>query len=187
LQEGEFERVGDHRTTKVDVRIISATNKNLEREKNAGRFREDLFYRLCVMPISVPPLRERKNDIPLLADYFINSIAGKTSEGEASLSTEALVLLMAHDWPGNVRELQNAIQFAHVKSKGDVILPVHLPAAVRQSTSKIPRRRKRRRKLEADAVREAIRRTKGNKLQAAKLLGVNRATLYRFLAETKDK
>ncbi|MEJ2169967.1 MAG: sigma 54-interacting transcriptional regulator [Desulfobacterales bacterium] len=187
LQEGEFERVGDHRTTKVDVRIISATNKNLEREKNAGRFRGDLYYRLCVMPVFVPPLRERKNDIPLLAHYFIKSIAGKTSDREASLSTEALVMLMAYDWPGNVRELQNAIQFAYVKSKGDVILPVHLPAAVRQPASKIPRRRRRRRKLDQNLVLDALSRTKGNKLQAAKLLSVNRATLYRFLAETKDK
>jgi len=187
LQENEFERVGDHRTTKVDVRIISATNKNLEHEKNAGRFREDLYYRLCVMPIFVPPLRERKNDIPLLADYFIRSIAGETSDGKSALSPDALVMLMAYDWPGNVRELQNAIQFAHVKSKGNVILPVHLPAAVQSPASKAPRRRRRRRKLDADDVRDALDRTKGNKLQAAKLLGVNRATLYRFLAETKEK
>jgi PAS domain S-box-containing protein len=185
LQEGEFERVGDHRTSKVDVRIISATNKHLEREMNAGRFRGDLYYRLCVMPLFVPPLRERKNDIPLLADYFIKSVAGQTSNRKTSLSPEALVQLMAYNWPGNVRELQNAIQFACVKSKGDVILPMHLPAAVHSPTSKARRWRRRRRKLDPDAVRDALRRTEGNKLQAAKLLGVNRATLYRFLAETK--
>jgi PAS domain S-box-containing protein len=187
LQEGEFERVGDHKTTKVDVRIISATNKNLEREMSAGRFRRDLYYRLFVMPVFVPPLRERRNDIPLLADYFIASVAGQTSGTKTSLSPEALVLLMAYDWPGNVRELQNAIQFACVKSKGDVILPVHLPAAVRSHASKIPRRRKRRRKLNPEVVRDALRRTNGNKLQAAKLLGVNRATLYRFLAEKNNE
>jgi PAS domain S-box-containing protein len=187
LQEGTFERVGDHRTSKVDVRIISATNKNIEREMNAGRFRSDLYYRLCVMPIQVPALRERKNDIPLLVDHFIAAIAERASGPRPSLSPEALALLITYDWPGNVRELQNAIQFAWVKSKGDVILPVHLPAAVHIPSSKTPRRRKRRRKLDPEAVLDAIRRTNGNKLQAAKLLGVNRATLYRFLAETKDK
>jgi len=185
LQEGAFERVGDQRTTKVDVRIISATNKNLEREMNAGRFRGDLFFRLCVMPILVPPLRERKNDIPLLADHFISAIADRASGWRPTLSPQTLVQLMTHDWPGNVRELQNAIQFATIKSKGGVIQPVHLPPAIGSPSSKITRRRKRRRKLDQNAVRDALRRTGGNKSRAAKLLGVNRATLYRFLAETK--
>jgi len=187
LQEGAFERVGDHRTTKVDVRIISATNKNLEREMNAGRFRQDLYYRLCVMPILVSPLRERKNDIPLLVDHFISAIADRASVRKPSLSPEALALLMTYDWPGNVRELQNAIQFASVKSKGHVIQPMHLPPAIGSPSPTITRRRKRRRKLDPNAVRDALGRTGGNKLQAAKLLGVNRATLYRFLAETTDE
>ena len=187
LQEGAFERVGDHRTTKVDVRIISATNKNLEDEMSAGRFRRDLYYRLCVMPVLISPLRERKNDIPLLVDHFISAIADRASGRKPSLSPEALVLLMTYDWPGNVRELQNAIQFAYVKSKGDVIRPMHLPSAIRSPLFKINRRRKRRRKLDQKAVRDALHQTGGNKLQAAKLLGVNRSTLYRFLAETEDK
>ena len=186
LQEGAFERVGDHRTTKVDVRIISATNKNLAREMNAGRFRQDLYYRLCVMPVRVSPLRERKNDIPLLADHFISAIAGRAGGRKLSLAPEVLVRLMTYDWPGNVRELQNAIQFAYVKSKGSVIQPMHLPPAIGKPSSKITRRRKRQRKLNQDAVRDALRRTGGNKLKAAKLLGVNRATLYRFLAESND-
>ena len=182
LQEGAFERVGDPRTTQVDVRIISATNKNLEREMTAGRFRGDLYYRLCVLPVRVSPLRERKNDIPLLVDHFISAIAGRSSGRRPSLSPAALVLLMTYDWPGNVRELQNAIQFATVKSKGDVIQPMHLPPAIGKPSSKTPRRRKRRRKLDQTAARAALRRTGGNKPRAAKLLGVNRATLYRFLA-----
>ncbi len=186
LQEGAFERVGDPRTTQVDVRIISATNKNLEREMTAGRFRGDLYYRLCVLPVRVSPLRERKNDIPLLVDHFISAIAGRSSGRRPSLSPEALVLLMTYDWPGNVRELQNAIQFATVKSKGDVIQPMHLPPAIGKPSSKTPRRRKRRRKLDQKAVRAALRRTGGNKPRAAKLLGVNRATLYRFLAGSND-
>jgi len=185
LQGGVFERVGGQRSRKVDVRIISATNQDLEREMNAGRFRQDLYYRLGVMPLRVPPLRERKNDIPLLADHFISAITGKTAGPKPSLSSEALILLMNYDWPGNVRELQNAIQFAFVKSRGSAIKPAHLPAAICSTASKTTRRRKRRRKLDPAAVRDALRRTAGNKLQAARLLGVNRATLYRFLAETK--
>jgi DNA-binding NtrC family response regulator len=170
----------------VDVRIISATNKNLEDEMKAGRFRQDLYYRLCVMPVRVSPLRERKNDIPLLVDHFISAIAERAADRKLSLSPEALVLLMVYDWPGNVRELQNAIQFASVKSRGHVIRPMHLPPAIGSPSSTITRRRKRRRKLDPTAVRDALGRTGGNKSQAAKLLGVNRATLYRFLAETKD-
>jgi PAS domain S-box-containing protein len=187
LQEGQFERVEDHRTTQVDVRIISATNKNLEREMKAGRFRQDLYYRLCVMPVQVPPLRARHNDIPLLVDHFISSIVSRSGGRKSSLSPEALVMLMTYDWPGNVRELQNAIQFAYVKSKGDVIRPLHLPPGIRSPALKITRRRKRRRKLDQNAVQDALRRTGGNKLQAAKLLGVCRATLYRFLDENKSK
>jgi len=187
LQEGAFERVGDHRTTQVDVRIISATNKNLEREMNAGRFRRDLYYRLCVLPILVPPLRERKNDIPLLVDHFLLAITDRAAGRKPSLAPEVLVRLMTYDWPGNVRELQNTIQFAFVKSKGDVIRPMHLPPAISSSHPKTSRRRKRRRKLDQNTVRDALLRTGGNKSQAAKLLGVNRATLYRFLAETTDE
>ena len=139
------------------------------------------------MPIQVSPLRERKNDIRLLVDHFISTIAGRSSGRKVSLSLEALVLLMTYDWPGNVRELQNAIQFASVKSKGAVIQPMHLPPAIRLPSPKITHRRKRRRKLDQNVVRDALRRTGGNKLQAAKLLGVNRATLYRFLAENNGK
>ena len=187
IQDGALERVGDHRTTQVDVRIISATNKNLEREMKAGRFRRDLYYRLCVMPVQIPPLRDRLNDIPLLVEHFISAIVSRSDGRKPSLSPEALVMLMTHDWPGNVRELQNAIQFAYVKCKGNVVLPMHLPPGIRKPASKITRRRKRQRKLDQNAVRDALRRTGGNKLQAAKLLGVCRATLYRFLAENKSE
>ena len=187
LQEGNFERVGGQRTTKVDVRIISATNKNLEIEMNAGRFRRDLYYRLCVMPVRIPLLRERKNDIPLLVNHFISAIDGQPSTLKPSLSLEALVKLMTYDWPGNVRELQNVIQYAYVKSRGGVIQPLHLPSAIAKHPPKASTRRKRRRKLEKKAVQDALSRAGGNKLQAAKLLGVNRSTLYRFLAATEDE
>ena len=185
LQEGAFERVGDQRTTRVDVRIVSATNRILEREVKEGRFRQDLFYRLCVMPVQVPPLRARKNDIPLLAEHFIGAAAERTGLSPSTLSPEALVMLMTYDWPGNVRELQNVIQYACVKSRGGVIRPAHLPEIVHAANSKPVRRRRRKRKLSDRAVREALKQTSGNKLQAAKLLAVSRATLYRFLAEKK--
>jgi len=187
LQEGVLERVGDHQTTKVDVRVISATNKNLEPEMNTGRFRRDLYYRLCVIPILVPSLRERKNDIPLLVDHFISSIAYQRATRKASLSSEALVLMMNYDWPGNVRELQNAVQYACVKSMGGVILPVHFPPSILKHTSNSTRRRKRRGKLNQSSVQDALHQTGGNKLQAAKLLGVNRSTIYRYLDETKPE
>jgi PAS domain S-box-containing protein len=182
LQEGILERVGDHRSIKVDVRVVSATNKDLQREMAAGRFRRDLYYRLCVMPIHVPPLRARKKDIPLLAEHFISSAGMHASARKPSLSLAALHLLMAHDWPGNVRELKNAIYSASVKSKGQAILPAHLPAAVVSQPAQTARRRRRRRKLDHTSLKDALRRTGGNKLQAARLLGVNRSTLYRFLA-----
>jgi sigma-54 dependent transcriptional regulator, acetoin dehydrogenase operon transcriptional activator AcoR len=186
LQEGTFERVGDHRSSKVDVRVVSATNKHLEHEMNAGRFRSDLYYRLCVMPIQVPPLRERKKDIPLLVDHFFATIASRNPMRKLSLSKEALELLMAYDWPGNVRELQNVTQLASVKSKGATIHPAHLPAGFGSpSASRVTRRRNRRRKLDPQAVQDALRRTGGNKLQAAKLLGVHRSTLYRFIDVVK--
>jgi DNA-binding NtrC family response regulator len=186
LQEGTFERVGDNRTSKVDVRIISATNKKLEQEMNAGRFRPDLYYRLCVMPILVPPLRERKNDIPLLVEHFFSTIANRKPGQKLSLSREALDLLMAYDWPGNVRELQNVIQLASVKSNGAAVLPDHLPGGIGSPGSRKARQRNRRRKLDPKALQDALRKTGGNKLQAAKLLGVHRSTLYRFIDATKS-
>jgi PAS domain S-box-containing protein len=187
LQEGVFERVGDHRSTKVNARVISATNKDLEREMKAGRFRRDLYYRLCVMPVMVPPLRVRKNDIPPLIDHFIKSATGRTPYGKTLLSPQALALLMTYDWPGNVRELRNAVQYACAKSRGDVIQPENLPPVLRSPRSNSVRRRNRQRKLDQKQVQDALRRTGDNKLKAAQLLGVNRSTLYRFLAETEDK
>lgn len=182
LQQGDFERVGDMRTTSVDVRVISATNKDLKREMTAGRFRQDLYFRLCVLPIMIVPLRERKSDIPLLIDHFISTLAGHRAGFVKTVSPEALVMLMMHDWPGNVRELQNAIQYAWVKCDGNVVQPKHLPAAIRLSASTTPSKRKRPRKLNQPSVRSALDQTGGNKFQAAKLLGVNRATLYRYLS-----
>ena len=181
LQEGTFERVGSEQTIKVNVRTISATNKDIQEEIADKRFREDLFYRLSVVPVWLPPLRERRNDIPLIAREVLRRALDTNGRSDITISPEAMDVLLAHDWPGNVRELQNWIQFALVKCKGGEILPEHLPP--RTETRGQPDRKRRRRKLDVDAVREALRATGGNKLEAARYLGVSRATLYRFLGE----
>ena len=116
LQDGTFERVGDEKTTSVDVRLISATNRDLKHEVEKGNFREDLYYRINVVPIHLPPLRKRKNDIPLLLEYFINE-AGEDGQQTMGLSKEAVALMKDYPWPGNVRELQSAIRFTIIKSK----------------------------------------------------------------------
>ncbi|MFH1998442.1 MAG: sigma 54-interacting transcriptional regulator, partial [Planctomycetota bacterium] len=192
LQEGKLERVGSTQTIKVDARVISATNKDLKAEIKAGRFREDLFYRLCVLPIHLPPLRERGDDISLLVNHFLKQIAAESGQTPKIISPGSMSTLLSYGWPGNVRELQNALQFALVKCKGDVIEVNHLPPNILNSlnlnapaiaalTSKSHRGRKM--KLSADDVQNALKTTKGNKSDAAKLLNVGRATLYRFLSD----
>jgi sigma-54 dependent transcriptional regulator, acetoin dehydrogenase operon transcriptional activator AcoR len=179
LQSGAFERVGGEKTISVDVRVISATNRDLRREMERQNFREDLYYRLNVVPIRIPALRERKNDIPLLATHFLKH-AAEQGQKAAHLSDEALSLMMDYSWPGNVRELQNAIHFALVKSRGRNIEAEHLPLEIRQTTcttlkpGPAPR-------LTLEAVLSAVQQAGGNRSKAAKLLGVGRATLYRFL------
>lgn len=182
LQEGTFEKVGGEKTSAVNVRIICATNKNLKQEVKRGRFRDDLFYRLNVIPIHLPPLRDRKNDIPLLVDHFLKQAGDRYSREPLEVSREALSLMMEYRWPGNVRELQNAIQFAFVKCGGRVIRPYDLPLEVREFQNPA-RNRGPGRKLDIASVAAMLQKTGGNKARAAKLLGVGRATLYRFLGD----
>lgn len=182
LQEESFEKVGGEKTITVNTRVISATNKDLKQEVQNGHFREDLFYRLNVIPIMVPPLRERKTDIPLLVDHFLKQFPGHKNQQEFKISDEALSMMMDYRWPGNVRELQNCIQFSIVRCKGGIIRPTDLPLELKQFTPKNLNRGPSR-KLDSIAVKEALVKTGGNKLKAAKLLGVGRATLYRFLAK----
>jgi transcriptional regulator with PAS, ATPase and Fis domain len=180
LQEGRFERVGAENTQTVNTRVISATNRNLKKEVERNRFREDLFYRLNVIPIHLPPLRERKNDIALLVEHFLQDAADRYGREPLMLSSGALSLMLDYRWPGNVRELQNAIQFAFVKCSGKVIEIDDLPLELREAAD-VCGRRGPARKLDLEAVRKALARTGGNKAKAAKLMGVGRATLYRFL------
>ncbi|MDD2904205.1 MAG: sigma 54-interacting transcriptional regulator [Syntrophales bacterium] len=176
LENGAFERVGGERTITVDVRIISATNRDLKREIEKRKFRRDLFYRLNVVPLQVPPLRERQGDIPLLVDFFLQS-ARKRGRQVPRFSPEALALLQRYPWPGNVRELQNAVHYALARSDRETMGPEELPQEIREEGA----RRGPARKLNLEAVAAALRQCGGNKAKAARLLGVGRATLYRFL------
>ena len=180
LQEGKFERVGGEQTLRVNVRVISATNQNLKKEVGRNRFREDLFYRLNVIPIHLPPLRERRIDIPNLVDHFLKEAAERYGREPLELSNPALALMLDYRWPGNVRELQNAVQFAFVRCGGKRITPESLPLELRAANA-VCARRGPAKKLEIETVRTALERTGGNKAKAAKLMGVGRATLYRFL------
>jgi len=185
LQEGKFERVGGEQTIRVDVRVISATNKNLKEAVKRGRFREDLYYRLNVIPIELPPLRDRKIDLHLLSEHFLQEARERYGKKRLKISNKAMSLMLDYRWPGNVRELQNAIQFAIVKSSSRVISPDDLPLELRDLEN-ICVRRGPSRKLDVDSVRSALERSGGNKVKAAKLLGVGRATLYRFLGDHPD-
>ncbi len=190
LQEGTFQRVGGEENTKVDVRVISATNKNLIEEVAAGRFREDLYYRLCVVPVYLPPLRERRNDIPLLAEHLLKKSLTEMAREDVVLSSEVVDVMMDYDWPGNVRELENALRYALVKCRDNVLLPEHLPLNIHKAdmlTQPCPKkgRKKRKHKLDVETVWQTLAETGGNKIEAAHRLGVSRATLYRFIEESE--
>jgi transcriptional regulator with PAS, ATPase and Fis domain len=182
LQDGSFEKVGGEKTVLVDLRVVSATNKDLKKEVKKGQFREDLFYRLNVIPIHIPPIRERKSDIPLLVEHFLSQAPVIKGQRPVRIAHEALNVFMDYHWPGNVRELQNAVQFAIVRCKGKVIRPDDLPLELKGVMLEKPRRGPVR-KLDAEMVRSALTKTGGNKARAAKVLGVGRATLYRFLGD----
>ncbi len=182
LQTGKFEKVGGEKTVSVNVRIISATNADLKKEVKKKNFREDLYYRLNVIPIHLPPLRERKTDIPLLVEHYLTQVNKDTGRPPVSISRDALALLMDYPWPGNVRQLQNALQYAIVKSNGRTIGVEHLPPELGMLES-IGSRRGPHKKLDVITVRAALEKSGHNKAKAARYLGVGRATLYRFLYE----
>jgi Nif-specific regulatory protein len=177
IQEKEFERVGGSKTVKTDVRIIAATNRNLEEQIRQGSFREDLFYRLNIFPITVPPLRERKTDILLLADYFVEKFNTANHKGIRRISTTAIDMLMRYHWPGNVRELQNCIERAVILSEDNVIHGYHLPPSLQTAESSgTPYTGDLQQKLDAieqEMIIEALKRTKGNMTKAATQLGLS--------------
>jgi len=194
LQEGEFERVGGTETLRADVRLIAATNRDLDRAVEEGRFREDLYWRLNVIAIRVPPLRERREDIVPLAEHFLQKVMRATGrEGPLALGDEAFNRLLAWSWPGNVRELENAIERAVVLTPGEVIGLADLPRNLReQSDLDTPASPihfevgQSLASLELEAIRRTLQAVGGNREAAASILGIGVATLYRRLKEMGD-
>jgi Nif-specific regulatory protein len=174
LQEREFERVGGNETLRTDVRLIAATNRDLERAIAEGRFREDLYYRLNVFSIFVPPLRERKTDILLLADHFVEKYAGEHEKTVKRISTPAIDMLMSYHWPGNVRELENCIERAVVLCNDAVIHSHHLPPSLQtaEGSGTVPTGSLASAvaALEREMIIEALKTTRGNQTRASKLL-----------------
>jgi PAS domain S-box-containing protein len=185
LQEKEIEKVGDHHPLAIDVRILAATNQDLSTLMEEGRFREDLYYRIGVIPIHLPPLRERREDIPLLLEAFINRILLKADKPISGMSREALDLLFSYDWPGNVRELINVIEYSFVLCHEGEIMPNHLPARVTgKQPSVAPRRRAvktQNDEAERKRILEALAATGGNQSKAAEILEISRVTLWKRL------
>jgi len=191
LQEEEITPLGDVGSRKIDVRIIAATARNLIEEVEAGRFREDLFYRINVMAIHLPPLRERRGDIPLLVGYFIDLFNKKLNKGIEGLSSEAMPKLMEHPWPGNVRELENVMERAVLLAKGSWITPQELPATLTEpswtfrglapeDTLSIKKASK---QLERELIEKALKLTDGNRTQASKILEISRPILIAKIKE----
>ncbi len=184
LQEKEIERVGDTTTMKVDVRVVAATNQNLRERVASGEFREDLYYRLKVVEIQLPPLRERRDDIPMLIDHFVRSFNLEMGRHVNGLTEEARSALMNYPWPGNIRELKHAIEHAFVLCRGQTIEERHLPTEVFHPQDIIaniltPADRA----VDRGALQSALERAGGNKTKAARILGVSRQTVYRKLRE----
>src|SRR5574341_487165 len=193
IQEREVRRVGSTRAVPVDVRIIAATNVLLTEEVKARRFREDLFYRLNVIEIRMPPLRERREDIPLLVEAFLRKCAAASHKELRGMTESALAMLIDYPWPGNVRELENVIERAVTLARGEKIVPDDLPPAIRGARGErrvidegaervLPLQ-----EIEREYILRILEKTGGNKYQAAQVLGIDRKTLYRKLAEIEGK
>ena len=184
IQEREFTRVGATQVISVDVRILAATSRNLPDEIREGRFREDLFYRLCVVPVVLPPLRQRREDIPPLAEHFLRKHGDCRRERVRGFTQEAMEVLQKHDWPGNVRELENAIERAIVLAQGDMIGladllyygPLTKPDAAGAGPTSLT-------VIEKEHIAKVLRRHGGNRTAAAKALGIDRKTLWRKMRE----
>jgi DNA-binding NtrC family response regulator len=207
LQDGEVQPIGARRPTHVDVRVIAATNKTLLEEVEAGRFREDLYYRLNVVQLTVPPLRDRSGDIPALSRHLLARIANQPGLRSLGVTAEAVTLLMQHDWPGNVRQLQNALFRAAVLCEGDALTPQDFPQIAAQITTResgggrkltlvshqpeaagvtlfeLDGHIRQLTEIEADVIRLAIGHYRGRMTEVARRLGIGRSTLYRKLAE----
>lgn len=190
LQSGEFERVGSTKTIRTDVRLLCATNKNLREQVEAGRFREDLFYRINVILLEVPPLRERRSDISLLVKHFLSYFAERNHKNIETITPEALALLSQYDWPGNVRELKNIVERMVVLSSAKIITIEDIPEDIRRRNNNkelriaLPAKKAGTiKEMELEMIRRALAEVNQNKSLAAKKLGISRRTLYRKIAE----
>ncbi|OGP84542.1 MAG: two-component system response regulator [Deltaproteobacteria bacterium RBG_16_58_17] len=189
LQEKEFEPVGSAQTIKVDIRVIAATNKDLEKDVKDGRFREDLYYRLNVVPIVLPPLRERKEDISPLTDHFLALYGEKNRKSLKGLSGKALDLLVRYDWPGNIRELENCIERAVIMAREEVIVPADFPPQIQMLSREegtngfnIPSGISLE-EMERALIVKTLAETDGNRTRASEILGINRRTLQNKLKQ----
>jgi len=187
LQSGRLERVGGERTVSTDARVICATNQDLEQAVADRTFRADLFYRLCVVPVTVPPLRERPRDIPLLSERLLAKAAEEYGQEVPDVSPELSDALSAYPWPGNVRELENALRHALVTSGGTTLQPAHLPKPILEHAGRRLGNPAKHSALDDATVSRALRVAEGNRTRAARVLGVSRATLYRYLAQRQQR
>jgi len=183
LQEKEFERVGDSRSIRVDVRVIASTNRDLAERVKRGEFREDLYYRIKVVEISLPPLRDRREDIPLLVEHFVEKLNRKLKREIRGVSSDVESLFMKYVWPGNVRELEHALEHAFILCRQDHICIDHLPPQLMAfvlcgRAAPLPKGG-----IDVHAIRQLLRKTDGNKAKAARLLGIDRKTLYRKISK----
>ncbi|HSB82702.1 MAG TPA: sigma-54 dependent transcriptional regulator, partial [Candidatus Methylomirabilis sp.] len=182
LQEREVERVGGTRTIKIDVRVIAATNRDLKKAVDEGTFREDLYYRLNVVPITLPDLKDRQEDIPLLANHFMQKFSMESNPNIREISKEAMAILLSYSWPGNVRELENVIERAVTLGRDPAIQPGDLPPHLAGGADPLERALAKEatlEDLERDYIGVILRRTKGHQIRAASILGIDRRTLYR--------
>ncbi len=186
LQEGEFEKVGGHKTQKVDVRVLAATNKDLEKEAQADRFRDDLYFRLNVVPINSPPLRRRKDDIPILVQSFIESYAGENGVRKKEVSSEAMEVLRGYDWPGNIREIKNMIERLMIMCSSDIIDVADLPDNIQSPTSKTAFNmesgmtlKEVKENIEREFIISTLKKNGWNVSQTAKDLDVDRTNLHK--------
>jgi two-component system response regulator HydG len=190
LQEGEYEPVGGH-TLKSDARIIAATNRDLRAEVEAGRFREDLYYRLNVISVTAPPLRSRREDIPLLVDHFVGLYCKKNARSRLTIPPEVLARLVDYAWPGNVRELENVIERAAVLCRGESVGLDDLPDSIARASAQAPSALTFSigtplEEVELRMIRETLKHAQGDKPLAAQLLGISTRTIYRKLGETES-
>ena len=189
LQEREFEPIGSSETFKVDTRIITATNKNLEEEVRANRFREDLYYRINVVNLTVPSLRDRREDIPLLVDFFLKRYAKKNHRNLKGFTPKAMDLLMRYDWPGNIRELENVVERSVIMMRGDFITPDEFPGVLKsldpeyEQISAEMLSGKSLKEMEKAMIMRTLQETDGNRTHAAEILGISRRTLQLKLKE----